>query len=243
MPQDDFFISYSKSIYNNFVKNFVKKIKSYGINLWLDRINVHLGDEILSNLFNVLDSFKKINYGVIIIFDSTFFKKKWCITELEYIKQNKISFFPILFHMEKTNIPEKYKYLRNYNMVTIRDEKLDIENAISKILDIYIQRKDYKKVTIQTTIFEALIRNYYYADKTNEMVVLSADNIGLYIKIWHQNNNLYIDNFTQVLITIIHSKLLAYYKISCISNYDISLVCNATNKLIIMYGDNYFTKI
>ena len=70
MPQDDFFISYSKSIYNNFVKNFVKKIKSYGINLWLDRINVHLGDEILSNLFNVLDSFKKINYGVIIIFDS-----------------------------------------------------------------------------------------------------------------------------------------------------------------------------
>lgn len=152
MPQDDFFISYSKSIYNNFVKNFVKKIKSYGINLWLDRINVHLGDEILSNLFNVLDSFKKINYGVIIIFDSTFFKKKWCITELEYIKQNKISFFPILFHMEKTNIPEKYKYLRNYNMVTIRDEKLDIENAISKILDIYI----YNEKTIKKLLFRQL---------------------------------------------------------------------------------------
>lgn len=43
--------------------------------------------------------------------------------ELEYIVKNKISFFPILFHIEKSNIPDKYKFLRNYNMVTIRDEK------------------------------------------------------------------------------------------------------------------------
>jgi len=113
LQQYDFFISYSKNIYDNFVKDFVIKLKSYGINLWLDQIDVHLGDEILSNLINILDSFKKANYGVIIIFDSSFFVKKWCIKELEYIVQNNISFFPILFHMEKKDIPEKYKFLKN----------------------------------------------------------------------------------------------------------------------------------
>lgn len=243
MQQCDFFISYSKNVYNDFVKDFVNMIKSYGINLWIDQINVHLGDEILSNLHNILDLFKEVYYGVIIILDSSFFEKKWCIIELEYIIQNNICFFPILFHMEKVNIPEKYKFLRKYNMVTIRDEKIDIQNAINRILDIYIRRSDYQKTTIHTTIFETLIRNYYNADKTNELIVLSADNIGLYINIWHQNNHLFVDNYTKVLLSIIHFKLLTYFNSSYINDYDISLVCNATDNLINMYGENYFTKI
>lgn len=243
MQQYDFFVSYSKNIYNDFVKDFINTIKRYGINIWLDQINVHLGDEILSNLFYILDSFKNANYGVIIVFDSSFFEKKWCIMELEYIVKNKISFFPILFHIEKSNIPDKYKFLRNYNMVTIRDEKKDIENATNRILDIYIQRNDCQKICIGTFIFETLIRNYCDADKTNGLVVLSADNIGLYINIWHKNNHLFIDNYTNALITIIHSKLIKYYNCSCISDYDISLVCNATDKLICMYGSDFFTKI
>ena len=73
MQQYDFFISYSKNVYNDFVKDFVSMIKSYGINLWIDQINVHLGDEILSNLHNILDLFKEVYYGVIIILDSSFF--------------------------------------------------------------------------------------------------------------------------------------------------------------------------
>lgn len=243
MQQYDFFVSYSKNIYNDFVKDFINTIKRYGINIWLDQINVHLGDEILSNLFYILDSFKNANYGVIIVFDSSFFEKKWCIMELEYIVKNKISFFPILFHIEKSNIPDKYKFLRNYNMVAIRDEKKDIENATNRILDIYIQRNDCQKICIGTFIFETLIRNYCDSDKTNGLVVLSADNIGLYINIWHKNNHLFIDNYTNALITIIHSKLIKYYNCSCISDYDISLVCNATDKLICMYGSNFFTKI
>lgn len=243
LQQYDFFVSYSKNIYNDFVKDFVNKIKRYGINLWIDQINVHLGDEILSNLFYILDSFKNVYYGVIMVFDSSYFEKKWCIKELEYIVQNKISFFPILFHIEKSDIPEKYKFLRNYNMVTIRNKKKDIENAVNKILDIYIRRYNYRKTFINTFIFETLIRNYCDADKTNGLVVLSADNIGLYINIWHKNNHLFTDNYTNTLITIIHSKLLNYYNCSYISDYDISLVCNASDKLISMYGSNYFTKI
>lgn len=128
-------------------------------------------------------------------------------------------------------------------MVTIRDEKKDIENATNRILDIYIRRNDCRKICIDTFIFETLIQNYSDADKTNGLVVLSADNIGLYINIWHKNNRLFTDNYTNTLITIIHSKLLNYYNCSYISNYDISLVCNATDKLISMYGSNYFTKI
>ena len=56
MQQYDFFISYSKNIYDDFVKGLVARLKKYGINLWIDQIDVHLGDEILCNLFNILDS-------------------------------------------------------------------------------------------------------------------------------------------------------------------------------------------
>ena len=240
MQQYDFFISYSKNIYDNFVKDFVIKLKSYGINLWLDQIDVHLGDEILSNLINILDSFKKSNYGVIIIFDSSFFVKKWCIKELEYIVQNNISFFPILFHMEKKDIPEKYKFLKNYNMFTVRKGKTDIEDAIDRILDIYIQRVNPQAASITTSVFETLIRTYCNADKTNEFIALSADNIGLYITIWYKNKHLLPDNYTNVLINIIHLKLLNYYNSSYLNDYDISLMCKATDRLISMYGNNYF---
>lgn len=101
--------------------------------------------------------------------------KKWCIKELEYIMQNNISFFPILFRIEKGEIPEKYIFLRNYNMVTIREEQKDIENAINRILDIYIQRNYSQGMNIETTIFETLICNYCTVDKTNELVVLSRN--------------------------------------------------------------------
>lgn len=241
MQQFDFFVSYSKNIYNDFVEDLVIKIKKYGVTLWLDQIDVHLGDEILNNLINILDSFKGVKYGVIIIFDLSYFHKKWCIKELEYIVQNNISFFPILFHMEKKDIPEKYTFLKNYNMVTIRDTENDIENAINRVLDIYIQRKTSQVINIETSIFETLIRTYCTADKTNELVALSADNIGLYIAIWYKNKHLFMDDYTNVLINIIHSKLLNYYQNSHLNNYDISLVCEATNKLINMYGKNYFT--
>ena len=63
LQQYDFFVSYSKNIYNDFVKVLVNRIKRYGINLWIDQINVHLGDEILSNLFYILDSFKTYTMG------------------------------------------------------------------------------------------------------------------------------------------------------------------------------------
>lgn len=45
-------------------------------------------------------------------------------------------------------------------MVTIREEQKDIENAINRILDIYIQRDYSQGMNIETTIFETLIRNY-----------------------------------------------------------------------------------
>ncbi len=44
-------------------------------------------------------------------------------------------------------------------------------------------------MNIETTIFETLICNYCTVDKTNELVVLSTDNIGLYIAIWYKNKH------------------------------------------------------
>ena len=147
----------------------------------------------------------------------------------DYLKNNDISI------KDGTDVNSIMRDMMSVLLEGALDEELDEELGYSKY--------DYRKTFINTFIFETLIRNYCDADKTNGLVVLSADNIGLYINIWHKNNHLFTDNYTNTLITIIHSKLLNYYNCSYISDYDISLVCNATDKLISMYGSNYFTKI
>ena len=73
----------------------------------------------------------------------------------------------------------------------------------------------------------------------DEERILYAENIALYIKVWHKNHNCLMDNYTQVLTNIIHIKLLEYYSFSTISNYDINLVCHAVENLINMFGYSF----
>lgn len=235
----DFFVCYSKTIYSQFVDSFVTELKRYGVDVWLDQKDVHLGNQIIKNLYTVLDSFKATTYGIIVIMDKSFFNKPWCIRELDYIIQNNISFFPILYYIEKQDIPKPYDTLRNYNMVTIRHGVNDINCIVSRVIDIYLQRNQSKKEPIKEEIFFTLIRVYWEADKTDAITILYAENIALYIKVWYKNHNCLMDNYTQVLTNIIHIKLLEYYSFSTISNYDINLVCHAVENLINMFGYSF----
>lgn len=234
----DFFISYSKTIYTDVVQDLVSQIKSYGICVWIDQLEVHLGDQIKRNLYHVLENFASYDYGVLLILDKSYFKKSWCLKELNYVIQHNISFFPVLYKIEKVDIPEQYSVLRNYNMVTIRNTDTDTDYAINKIMDVYIQRKEfqYQRKELKSKIFYSLITTYSESDKTNTMILILADNIALYIKIWYKKEQSIMDRYTQVLINIIHSKLLNFYSGKTITEYDMQLVCNSVEKLIKMYS-------
>lgn len=239
----DFFISYSRNIYIKFVKDFVTSLQKYELNIWLDKKDVYLGDNIIVNLFNTLDLFKAKTFGIIIILDKSYFKKAWCLKELDYVIENKISFFPILFHMEKKDIPSQYQTLNDYNMVTIRNIDDDKKLAINKILDIYIKKEIRKNIIIKTDIFSYLVNCYWYADKTNQSIIINADNIALYIKAWFNNQNYLLDMQTKIMINIIHYQLLDYYNGAKVTDFEIKIICHAVENLIKGYGDFRFINL
>ena len=198
-------------------------LQKYELNIWLDKKDVYLGDNIIVNLYNTLDLFKTKTLGIIVILDKSYFEKTWCIKELDYVIENNISFFPILFHMEKKEIPSQYKTLNNYNMVTIRNASDDKKLAINKILDIYIKKEIRKNIIIKTDIFSYLINCYWYADKTNQTIIINADNIALYIKAWFNNQSYLLDMQTKIMINIIHYQLLDYYNGTKVTEFEIKI--------------------
>lgn len=233
----DFFVSYSRNIYLPFVKEFTMILQKYGLKIWIDKKDVFLGDEIITNLYKTLDIFSKKTFGVIIVFDRTYFQKEWCLKELKYILEQDINFFPILFEMEKHDIPTEYKNLRSYNMATIRNRQ-DIIYAVNKILDIYISNK---KITqnyygIENDIFSSLIKSYLYADKTDGTIIIKADNIAIFIKIWCDNNKILLDKRIIILINIVHYQLLNYYKNLELNELQLKITCCAIEELIFMFS-------
>lgn len=238
LEQDfDFFISYSRNIYLTFVKEFTMLLQKYGLNIWIDKKDVFLGDEIMSNLYKTIDKFSEKTLGVIIILDQSYFQKEWCLKELKYIIEHNINFFPILFQMEKHSIPVEYKNLRNYNMATIRNNE-DINFAANKVLDVYIKNKILTPnyYCIKNDIFSSLIKSYWYADKTDGTIVIKADNIALFIKIWSDNNKILLDKRHKILINIIHYQLLSYYKNFETNELQLKIICHAVEELIFSFS-------
>lgn len=233
----DFFISYSRDTYLSFVKDFTISLQKYGLDIWIDKKDVFLGDDIISNLYNTLDDFLQKTYGVIIVFDQSYFKKEWCLKELRYILKNRISFFPILYNIEKHNIPAEYKILKNYNMATIRN-KQDLLLAINKVLDIYIKRKTFEvpRYSIKSDVFSSLIKSYLYADKTEATVLIKADNIAVFVKVWSDNNKIILDKRFRVLINIIHYQLLYYYNDSELNELQLKISCCAVEELLHLFN-------
>ena len=104
MREFQYFISYSRDIYYEFVNNLNNTLNEIGLKTWIDKFEINIGDEIIDNLYTVLDKSADY-YGIIFIFDETFFNKAWCIKELDYSMKKRIPFFPILYKIKKEDIP------------------------------------------------------------------------------------------------------------------------------------------
>lgn len=128
-------------------------------------------------------------------------------------------------------------------MVTIRNIDDDKKLAINKILDIYIKKEIRKNIIIKTDIFSYLVNCYWYADKTNQSIIINADNIALYIKAWFNNQNYLLDMQTKIMINIIHYQLLDYYNGAKVTDFEIKIICHAVENLIKGYGDFRFINL
>ena len=218
----DLFLSYSRYSYDIAAKISLE-LEKYGLLVWFDRTDVMIGSNIFTNLSKVLNKAKDW-LGILLLIDKTYFNKEWCIKELELSIQNGIQIYPLLNSMEKSDIPEKYSFLRLYNMVTLRSEN-DIEYAVNKILTVLLGKYIIPSMKISIgTLFDKLLSAYNYHTRVDVEKVICADNLMRFIECKCAESC----GITGCLhANVIHNKCSKLYNTGQLSHFEIKLVCHA----------------
>lgn len=106
----DLFISYSRDMIK-FTLKLVYLLESYGVIVWFDQNDVHIGCYIKSNLVNVIVESQDW-LGMVAIINISYLRKEWCLIELREAERNKVNLYPLLIQMEKTYLPHGFDYLK-----------------------------------------------------------------------------------------------------------------------------------
>lgn len=133
----DFFLSYSRDSYEGVTKLILSSLENLGFNIWIDRFDVNLGVDIYQNIKNIMDSAKSWK-GAIVVFDSSYFEKKWCLWELDMLIEREISIYPVLWNIKKSDFPKKYKTIleKNYGKTII--DTADLDSILTSIMFLFI---------------------------------------------------------------------------------------------------------
>lgn len=233
----DFFFSYSRDANQEIVETLLDSLEEYGFKIWYDKVDVVLGKEIFLELNKTLFNCKKWN-GIILFLDNTYFKKEWCLKELDYSIANELALYPILLDITKKDIPKKYDFLKNLNLCTIRSKE-DIAYAINKVLFLFLISLNYTEEKVlklsDYSTLEQLILSFHSKNQQRSDIILICDNIVLclkYLLVWKK---VIINNNAKILSNIVHIITKKYYVSGSISRYELRIAVKATKLLIEIY--------
>lgn len=120
----NFFLSYSHDIELSEVTEILEDFEDCGIRIWIDFEHIAAGTKISETFDEVLMKTRYWN-GAILLIDSTYFKKPWCMKELNYFIDNSIPIFPFSYHYSIDEIIQQHSILNNYNIISL-DKKTTI---------------------------------------------------------------------------------------------------------------------
>lgn len=230
----NFFISYSRNADKETIEQYIAILEYYGFKVWYDKVDVVLSKNINSELYNTL-SLCKMWDGMILFLDKTYFRKEWCLKELEYALNNNIIIYPILLNITKKDIPQKYKELNELNLCTIKSSD-DINYAIYKTLTLFLNTKTNTIVktrnSFQNNILKHLILDFENKNQQTNEIIFVCDNIALCLKYLILDKYKALDENTKILYNIIHLMTKCYYLQENISRFQIRIVVSATKLLI-----------
>lgn len=230
----NFFFSYSRSINNDIIEQYITSLEDYGFKFWYDKIDVVLGKNINDELYKVLAACEHWS-GMILFMDNSYFNKEWCTKELEYALGNNITVYPILIGISKQDIPGKYEVLKNHNLCTVRI-KDDIQYAIQKTLFLFLSTIN---VPIEKTLdvkqyptLNQLVTDFKNANQQTSHILFICDNIALCLRYILIEKNSIIDETIKILYSVIHLTTKRYYIDGEVSRFQIRIVVKATKLLL-----------
>ncbi|MFM0818949.1 toll/interleukin-1 receptor domain-containing protein [Streptococcus suis] len=207
MREFQYFISYSRDIYYEFVNPLNNILNKIGLKTWIDKFEINIGDEIIDNLYTVLDKSADY-YGIIFILDETFFSKAWCLKELNYALKKRISFFPVLYKIKKEDIPNEYTLLKNYNLLTVSSLK-EIDYIVDRFILLHLNNiicKNIPKFSIDSYVGDFLLEQIRYSTVNSLDALFIVDNFSQYLRKQEKSGNFKLTH--EILFCIAVTKLL-----------------------------------
>ncbi|HFU4548735.1 toll/interleukin-1 receptor domain-containing protein [Streptococcus suis] len=207
MREFQYFISYSRDIYYEFVNPLNNILNKIGLKTWIDKFEINIGDEIIDNLYTVLDKSADY-YGIIFIFDETFFSKAWCLKELNYALKKRISFFPVLYKIKKEDIPNEYALLKNYNLLTVSSLK-EIDYIVDRFTLLHLNNiicRNIPKFSIDSYVGNFLLEQIRYSTVNSHDALFIIDNFSQYLRKQEKSGNFKLTH--EILFCIAITKLL-----------------------------------
>lgn len=203
MRKFQYFISYSRDIYYEFVNNLNNTLNEMGLKTWIDKFEINIGDEIIDNLYTVLDKSADY-YGIIFIFDETFFNKAWCIKELDYAMKKRIPFFPILYKIKKEDIPNEYTFLKNYNLLTVSSLK-ETDYIVDRFILLHLNNiicRSISNFLIDSYVGNFLLEQIRHTTVNSIDAIFILDNFSQYLRKQKQLGNFKLTHEILFCITI-----------------------------------------
>ncbi|HEM6232780.1 TPA: toll/interleukin-1 receptor domain-containing protein [Streptococcus suis] len=207
MREFQYFISYSRDIYYEFVNPLNNILNKIGLKTWIDKFEINIGDEIIDNLYTVLDKSADY-YGIIFILDETFFSKAWCLKELNYALKKRISFFPVLYKIKKEDIPNEYALLKNYNLLTVSSLK-EIDYIVDRFILLHLNNiicRNIPKFSIDSYVGNFLLEQIRYSTVNSLDALFIVDNFSQYLRKQEKSGNFKLTH--EILFCIAITKLL-----------------------------------
>lgn len=203
----NYFFSYSRDIYDEIASLLIKNIEEYSLRLWVDKTDVLLGSNINLSIHKVLEDVKTWN-GAIVLLDKSYFRKTWCLMELDYFLNNDIKIYPILYGMSRFDIPQKYRVINEMNIARITSP-IDLHNVTNRIIDTFLSSINIEKsveLKSSSSILQALIDDWLYDQRINSITLIKIENIILLLRLLlkRQNYTLKLDEI--ILYRIISKK-------------------------------------
>lgn len=227
----DFFVSYSRDVYDEIVEPLIRELEILGFNIWIDRTEVTLGTNIYKNLDDVLAKISDWN-GAIVFIDNSYINKEWCQWESNFFVENRIFCYPILYKISKSDLIDSMCYYKDFNIATIKN-KSDLKMTVDKILMSYIEnlQPQSEKFIIYSKLLTSIIMTYKQKILSMEENIIICNVICQIIKNLSPEY-IYGNHHITILTNIIEEKARSVYKNGKCSRYEFILVRKIANYLI-----------
>ncbi len=202
----DVFISHATEDKEEFVMPLANKLREYGVNVWIDKFTLKIGDSLSKSIDEGL---KEANYGVVVL-SKFFLSKGYTDYELRSLISREIGnrkvILPIWHNINKRDIEQYSYYLTDKFALNSNEQSLsDIAEAI-----IEIARPDIYK-----TIENLHLTKIFY--ENSKEIRISDNELSKGMKKYMDNNpprhkELPID--TSVILRLIHEVYKEVYDIS-----------------------------